>query len=91
MVCLQISIIGFGKDVDKKTFNLCVDIDTKVSYILEYLKRNFNMVFDPDEVMILCDDKQVYVDEPIPKECNVLVIFPLALGGIKVDDVGALV
>lgn len=82
MVCLQIRVIGFGKEASENSYSLCVDVNEKVSYVLEYLQKNFNIVFDLDEVMVLCNDKQIYIDEPIPEDCSVLTVFPLALGGL---------
>lgn len=83
MICLQVRIIGFIKDSNEKIHSLCIDANEKVAHILEYLEKEFNITFDLDEVMILCNDRQVYVDEPIPGGCDILTVFPLALGGLE--------
>ncbi|MEM1644257.1 MAG: hypothetical protein QXL96_00060 [Ignisphaera sp.] len=49
--------------------------------MIELVENKLGLKFNLDEIMILCDDKQIYVEEPLPSNCRDLIIFPLALGG----------
>lgn len=83
MICVNIKIIGF-RDSMKSGLNLnkiCVDEKNNVLDILKHVEESSKIVLEPDEIMIICDDKQLYVNDKIPLDCKELLIFPLALGG----------
>lgn len=80
MLCLKLRITGF-KNI-KEEYELCINEDEKVLQILEHIKSKFNISLDSGEVMVVCNDKQIYLDEVVPKECKSLTIFPLAFGGM---------
>jgi len=49
--------------------------------IIAKVKRVLNLSFDDDEIMIVCNDKQLYLDDSIPSECDEIELYPLAHGG----------
>jgi len=72
---------GFaGLSVEKK-HEVCADNNLKVQYVIEQVEKNTGMHIDRDEIMIMCNDRQLYIDENVPNECMEILIFPLALGG----------
>lgn len=81
MICINIRIIGFRAVSDKELYKICVNVDDKVLRVIELIENKLGLKFNLDEIMILCDDKQIYAEEPLPSNCRDLIIFPLALGG----------
>ncbi|MEM1682626.1 MAG: hypothetical protein QXG46_00180 [Ignisphaera sp.] len=79
MKCLAIKIIGF-KNIKEKTLEICSE-SRKISTILDITKKHIDIEIAQEELMIICDNKQLYLDEEVPEECKVLMLFPLALGG----------
>jgi len=45
------------------------------------VKKVLNLSFDEDEIMIVCNDKQLYLDDSIPSECDEIELYPLVHGG----------
>lgn len=80
MLCLKIRMIGF-KNLKEAMYDLCINEDEKILHVLKYINDYFGIALEPDEIIAICNDKQIYIDEPIPKECKILILFPLALGG----------
>ncbi|MEM0372145.1 MAG: hypothetical protein QXW05_02775 [Ignisphaera sp.] len=79
MKCLAIKIMGF-KNIKEKTLEICSE-SRKISTILDITKKHIDIEIAQEELMIICDNKQLYLDEEVPEECKVLMLFPLALGG----------
>lgn len=80
MLCLRIRVAGFG-NTKREQYEVCVEGDVKVSNLLEEVKKVANLQLNQDEIMIVCNDRQIYLEEYVPKDCETLVLFPLALGG----------
>lgn len=84
MICLKIKVIGFSS-VGEKVLDVCIE-NNNVSSILNIIKNHIDVHIDPEEVIIICNDKQLYPDEKLPSDCNTLILFPLALGGSAYRD-----
>lgn len=79
MKCLAIKIVSF-KNIGEKTLEICSE-SREVSTILNIIKKQIDIEMVQEELMVVCDNKQLYLDEEVPEECKVLMLFPLALGG----------
>ncbi|ADM27146.1 hypothetical protein Igag_0298 [Ignisphaera aggregans DSM 17230] len=76
---MKIRLIGFSGqkyslDIEHIESETIRDIVTRVKKVL-------NLSFDDDEIMVVCNDKQLYLDDPIPSGCNEIELYPLAHGG----------
>jgi hypothetical protein len=66
------------------TIELCVNEGVNVLQVLNKVKEDYGIKFEFDEIVIVCNDKQLYIDEGVPQNCEELMIFPLALGGSNI-------
>lgn len=80
MLCIKIRVTGF-RNIKINSHVICIDKDKKLFQVLDMLKEKFNIEIDQDEIMAMCNDKQIYLDEYIPNDCDIITLFPLALGG----------
>ncbi|MEM1559936.1 MAG: hypothetical protein QW775_06325 [Ignisphaera sp.] len=81
MICVDVRIIGLRRVSEKELYKICVESYNTVSDVIKIIESKLGYRFNLDEIMIVCNDKQVYVEETLPSSCENLVIFPLALGG----------
>jgi hypothetical protein len=62
-----------------------VEIETgegdSIRRIINLLATKIKFNIDASEVLVICDNTMLYLDDPIPKECDQIEIYPLALGG----------
>lgn len=83
MMCLNIRIIGFRRTGDNEIniSNVCVSEKSKIIQILNNLKEDLKIMLELDDIMIICNNKQLYIDDEIPQDCKEILIFPIAPGG----------
>lgn len=75
---IRVYLIGF--DGKKRSLNIEYLGYESIRDIIAKVKSMINIRFD-DEIMIICNNKQLYLDDLIPNECNELELYPLAHGG----------
>lgn len=76
---IRVHLIGFGGT--KSSLNIEYFGYEHIRDIIAKVKNVMNLSFDDDEIMAVCNDKQLYLDDNIPSECDELVLYPLAHGG----------
>jgi hypothetical protein len=83
MTCIRLRIIGLHETKEKELSlnNICVDGKVNVLQVLDKVRNDIKIMFEFDEIMIICNNKQLYVNDEIPQDCKELIMFPLALGG----------
>jgi hypothetical protein len=83
MTCIRLRIIGLNETKEKELSlnNICVDGKVNVLQVLDKVRNDIKIMFEFDEIMIICNNKQLYVNDEIPQDCKELIMFPLALGG----------
>lgn len=81
MICVDVRIIGLRGVSENEQYKICVESYNTVSDVIKLIENKLGYRFNLDEIMVICNDKQVYVEETLPPSCRNLVIFPLALGG----------
>lgn len=72
---IVIKFVGFHGGKYVKEVEVCGDARIK-DVIGMVLDRSF------DEVMVVCNSKQLYPDDYIPSDCRELDVYPLASGGM---------
>ncbi len=76
---VEIRLIGFNGR--KYSLNIEYIGGETIKDIIAKVKKAINLSFNDDEIMIVCNDKQLYLDDPIPSKCSEIELYPLAHGG----------
>ena len=79
MTSVKIRLFGF--DGSSKVIDIAVHSNITVREIISNVIKMLNLKIDNDEVLILCNGRQLYPDDVLPINCMELELFPLALGG----------
>uniref|UniRef100_A0A7C4FCU8 MoaD/ThiS family protein n=1 Tax=Ignisphaera aggregans TaxID=334771 RepID=A0A7C4FCU8_9CREN len=54
----------------------------KIADVIKEAFKHLDIVVEEDEVLVICDDKMLYLDDEIPASCEELELYPLARGGL---------
>jgi len=74
---VKIVLLGFSSKLKDKELEVDIEMNALVRDVINRLSH----IVDPDEIMIICNNKQLYLDDVIPENCRSLEIYPLAHGG----------
>ncbi|MEM2262234.1 MAG: hypothetical protein QXK24_07270 [Ignisphaera sp.] len=78
-VPIKVKLFGLG---DKgRILEVVVQESSTIRDIVAMVVKGLTLEIDYDEVMVLCNEVQLYPDDMLPKNCTELEFFPLALGG----------
>jgi len=72
---IMIKLVGFYGGKHVREVEVCDDARIK-DVVGMALNRSI------DEVMVVCNSKQLYPDDYIPSDCRELTVYPLASGGV---------
>ncbi|MCI4435236.1 MAG: hypothetical protein JHC33_00290 [Ignisphaera sp.] len=77
---ITIRIKGF-RGITRNTVEIETDEGDSIRRIINLLTTKIGFNIDASEILVVCNNTMLYLDDSIPKECNQIEIYPLALGG----------
>jgi len=77
---ITIRIKGF-RGITKNTVEIETGEGDSIRRVINLLATKIGFNIDASEILVVCNNTMLYLDDPIPKECNQIEIYPLALGG----------
>ncbi|MEM0048095.1 MAG: hypothetical protein QXT53_08195 [Ignisphaera sp.] len=76
-----VKLIGF-KDLQNRYLEILLDEDSTVSQLVnKFLQMASVSEMNGDEIMVMCNNKQLYPDDKVPEDCQTIELFPFASGG----------
>jgi hypothetical protein len=80
---VKVKIAGF-RDLPKPlAINIQLNEEERkvVDVVIKEVFKRLNITIEEDEVLIICNDKMLYLDDEIPTSCEEIELYPLARGG----------
>ncbi len=77
---IRVKLFGFGGK-NRMVVEVVVHSNVAVRDVVANIIKMLDLEVDYDEVMVLCNGVQVYLDDVLPNNCSELELFPLAFGG----------
>lgn len=76
-----VKLIGF-KDLQNRYLEILLDEDSTISQLVnKFLQMESVPEMNGDEIMVMCNNKQLYPDDKVPEDCQTIELFPFASGG----------
>lgn len=79
IVSIKIRLFGFSGS--SRVIDLVIHSNATIKEIITSVIKMLNLKVNYDEVLVLCNGRQLYLDDVLPINCMELEFFPLALGG----------
>ncbi|MEL9939920.1 MAG: hypothetical protein QW348_01880 [Ignisphaera sp.] len=73
--------IGF-KDLQDRYMEILLDENSTISQLVnKFLQVMSVSEMNGDEIIVMCNNKQLYPDDKVPEDCQTIELFPFASGG----------
>jgi hypothetical protein len=77
---ITIRIKGF-RGITRDVVEIEAGEGDSIRRIINLLATKIKFDIDVSEILVVCNNTMLYLDDPIPRDCNQIEIYPLALGG----------
>jgi hypothetical protein len=80
---VKVKIAGFRGLPKPLAINIQLNEEERkvVDVVIKEVFKRLNITIEEDEVLIICNDKMLYLDDEIPTSCEEIELYPLARGG----------
>jgi hypothetical protein len=80
---VKVKIAGFRGFPKPLAINIQLNEEERkvVDVVIKEVFKRLNITVEEDEVLIICNDKMLYLDDEIPTSCEEIELYPLARGG----------
>jgi hypothetical protein len=80
---VKVKIAGFRGLPKPLAINIQLNEEERkvVDVVIKEVFKRLNITVEEDEVLIICNDKMLYLDDEIPTSCEEIELYPLARGG----------
>jgi|UniRef100_A0A7J3YTM4 hypothetical protein len=80
---VRVRLVGFRGFPKPVTISIQLSEERgKIADVIKEAFKHLDIVVEEDEVLIICDDKMLYLDDEIPTSCEEFELYPLARGGL---------